>query len=136
MVWPDKSKAEFEELTAFERAGCAQLCVPGEEAAGRIVEAVAADRRIPVEVLLRPGRGPHTVVLARQVAMYLVHTLLGRRMEEVAYLFGRDRSTVAYACAVIEDRREEGELEETVARIEARLARPVPAPREMHHAAL
>jgi chromosomal replication initiation ATPase DnaA len=54
--------------------------------------------------------------------MYLVYVVLGRPQDEVGRLFGRQRSTVAHACHVIEDQRETVEIEEEIARIEARFA--------------
>jgi chromosomal replication initiation ATPase DnaA len=45
---------------------------------------------------------------ARQLAMYLCHTLLGITLTEVGQFFGRDRTTVAHACRQVEDGRDEG----------------------------
>lgn len=56
--------------------------------------------------LSRPTRGAATVAQARQVAMYLAHVGYGMTLTEVGHLFERDRTTVAHACHVIEDRRE------------------------------
>ena len=42
-------------------------------------------------------------------------------MAEAGALFGRDRTTVAHACAVIEDRRENPRFDEMVAALEDRL---------------
>jgi chromosomal replication initiation ATPase DnaA len=53
-----------------------------------------------------PTRGSPTEAFARQVAMYLAHVGLGLTFTAVARLFGRDRRTVAHACAVVEDRRD------------------------------
>lgn len=69
-----------------------------------------------------PGqRGPAQVAFARQVAMYLCHVALGMSLARTAEAFSRDRSTVAHACHVLEDRREDeafdswlGALEETL----------------------
>jgi hypothetical protein len=47
------------------------------------------------------------VTLARHVAMYLAHVVGGLSMSEVSRLFGRDRTTVAHACARLEDRRDD-----------------------------
>lgn len=52
-------------------------------------------------------RGEARVALARQVAMYLAHVGCGLTLTDVGRLFQRDRTTVAHACAVIEDRRDE-----------------------------
>ena len=39
--------------------------------------------------------------------MYLAHTMFSVLMTEVGLHFGRDRTTVAHACALVEDRRDE-----------------------------
>lgn len=57
--------------------------------------------------LLRATRGRARVALARQVAMYLAHVALRLSFTEVGELFGRDRTTVAHACQVVEDRRDD-----------------------------
>ncbi len=57
--------------------------------------------------LRRTTRGRANVALARQVAMYLAHVGCGLSLTEAGRLFGRDRTTVAHACGVIEDRRDD-----------------------------
>jgi len=59
------------------------------------------------EDLHRLSRGRAEVALARQVAMYLAHVACGLTMSDTGRLFGRDRTTVAHACGVIEDRRDD-----------------------------
>jgi len=102
-----------------------------------IISAVAEERTVNVHALLQTSRGTAEIALARQLAMYLAHTLLGRTMEDVGRLLGRDRTTVAHACAVIEDRREKRDFDRAVERIEnavrARQVAPVAA--EVRHAA-
>ena len=78
-----------------------------DEAAIRVLELVGRVRGVSRSEMLSQRRCGNEVAAARQLAMYLVHTLLGRSYLEVAGLFGRDRTTVSYACARIEDRREE-----------------------------
>ena len=51
-------------------------------------------------------RGPKGAALARQAAMYLTHVAFGMSLARVAAVFQRDRATVAHACQVTEDRRE------------------------------
>jgi len=63
---------------------------------GEVVEEIAARTR-------RSKQAAH----ARQAAMYLTHIAFGMSYGRVANAFGRDRSTVAYACRVIEDRRDD-----------------------------
>lgn len=52
-------------------------------------------------------RGRAEVALARQVAMYLAHVACGKSLTDVGRMFSRDRTTVAHACAVIEDKRDD-----------------------------
>lgn len=58
-----------------------------------------------------PLRGAARVAFARQVAMYLVRVRLGLSYSAVGDLFGRDRTTAAHACRVIEERREDTQLD-------------------------
>ena len=62
----------------------------------------------PVEILLLagPGRGEAPIALARQVAMYLAHVACALTLTEAARIYGRDRSTAAHACGVVEERRD------------------------------
>ena len=60
----------------------------------------------PCEIRAK-SRGRRNVAFARQVAMYLTHVAAGLPMVEVGRLFARDRSTVAHACTVVEDRRDD-----------------------------
>ena len=45
--------------------------------------------------------------MARKVAMYLAHVACRLSLTDTGKLFNRDRTTVAHACAVIEDRRDD-----------------------------
>lgn len=58
------------------------------------------------EAIATATRGRATVALARQVAMYLAHVACGHSLTRVGEIFGRDRTTVAHACMVVEDRRD------------------------------
>lgn len=53
------------------------------------------------------SRGVARAAHARQVAMYLAHVACRLSLTEVGRMFGRDRTTVAHACAVIEDARDD-----------------------------
>jgi chromosomal replication initiation ATPase DnaA len=53
----------------------------------------------------------YRAVLARQVAMYLVHIGGGISLGRAAAAFGRDRSTVAYAVRALELRRDQPEFD-------------------------
>jgi len=52
-------------------------------------------------------RGTPDAAFARQVGMYLAHVAFGLSLTEVGALFARDRTTVAHACTLVEDRRDD-----------------------------
>ncbi|PLW76979.1 helix-turn-helix domain-containing protein [Cohaesibacter celericrescens] len=74
-------------------------------------ELVARTFRMPRSALHAGTRCRKTVAFARQVAMYLGHVCLSYPLKDVAEHYCRDRTTVAYACGVVEDRREKEETE-------------------------
>jgi hypothetical protein len=73
--------------------------------------AVAAVFQVEVNDLRAPARRSPRTAFARQVAMYLAHVVCGLNLTEVGTLFARDRTTVAHACGVVEDRRDDPELD-------------------------
>ncbi|MCD7059426.1 helix-turn-helix domain-containing protein [Pelagibacterium xiamenense] len=79
---------------------------------------VAAARGVTFAELLMPSRSRAPVAAARQVAMYLCHTLLGATMTEVGRAFGRDRKTVSHACAAVEDLRDDRATDEELLALE------------------
>jgi len=50
--------------------------------------------------------------------MYLSHVVLGQSLTAVGVAFGRDRTTVSYACALIEDMRDDPGFDDEVTRLE------------------
>jgi hypothetical protein len=83
---------------------------------------VSAEFRIGESELVRPTRARQEVAFARQVAMYLVHVCYQLSYTEVGRVFGRERTTVAHACAKVEDAREDGGLlDERLDMLERRL---------------
>lgn len=77
--------------------------------------------------LYAPTRGVQAVSLARQVAMYLTHVSFGLSLARVANAFVRDRSTVAHACHLIEDRRDDPAFDDMLEALEI-AARAAPSP--------
>ena len=73
--------------------------------------AVASALGVDASLLSAPTRGRADIAFARQLCMYLAHTLLGMTYNEVARAYARDRTTVQYACGLIEDRRDEGRFD-------------------------
>lgn len=91
-------------------------------ALARLAEvAVAAITRVPTATLRDPRRGRRPIALARQTAMYLAHVAFGLTFTRVGICFGRDRTTVRHACALIEDRRDDPALEFALSALEAGL---------------
>jgi chromosomal replication initiation ATPase DnaA len=79
---------------------------------------------VPPEWFVARARGTAEIVAARHLAMYLLRVVCSLQFAEIANLLRRDASTVAHACAVIENRRDDAEFEALVSRLEARLETP------------
>lgn len=60
----------------------------------------------PREGIGSATRGPARNAFRRQVAIYLAHVDFGLPYRMLAQAFGRDRTTVRHACALVEDRRD------------------------------
>jgi chromosomal replication initiation ATPase DnaA len=80
---------------------------PADLSREAIEEAVLRVFGVRPEDLTRLTRGRAHIALARQVAMYLAHVACGMSLTDTGRLVGRDRTTVAHACGVIEDRRDD-----------------------------
>lgn len=94
-------------------------------AAGRVhvvVGLVCSVYNLTPAQIHRGSRGAARVAFARQVAMYVTHVWLGLSLSEVGRRFRRDRTTVAHACRVVEDRRDDPALDATLAVIESAAA--------------
>jgi chromosomal replication initiation ATPase DnaA len=88
---------------------------PRDEGAARKVEAmVAAAFALGPGAIRDPRRGRAAAAFARQVAMYLAHTRLGLSFTEAGAYFGRDRTTAAHACRIVEDKREDPRVDAIV----------------------
>ena len=89
------------------------------DALRHIVEAaVSVVFLIDMDRLQSGSRGRAQVALARQVAMYLTHCAFSLSHTEVGRIFKRDRTTVAYACHIVEDRRDDRVFDRTLANLE------------------
>ncbi len=74
---------------------------------------------VDVRELRKGTRGRASVALARQAAMYLAHAGCGLGMKDAGRLFARDRTTVAHACGVIEDKRDDPVFDRTMDLLES-----------------
>lgn len=86
-----------------------------------VIALVAREKRVPIRLIIHKSRCRPPTARARQLAMYLSHVVLGRSLTEIGGAFGRDRTTVSYACAVIEDMRDDPAFDEEVSALERRL---------------
>jgi hypothetical protein len=93
-------------LKAFQPKARSNRSPSGGEICVRIAASVALLTRQPLAGLMGGGRAAR-LTRARHVAMYLANTLFGVSMAEIGRAFGRDRSTVIYACHVVEDERDD-----------------------------
>ena len=75
----------------------------------RLAIELAVERVFGVQrqIIAQQNRGRAASAQARQVAMYLAHVGCGMTLTEAGRLFGRDRTTVAHACMVVEDKRDD-----------------------------
>jgi ATPase involved in DNA replication initiation len=82
------------------------------------IRLVAREKRVSHRMLTHPARCRAGTARARQLAMYLSHVVLGRTLTEVGEAFGRDRTTVSHACALIEDMRDDPAFDSELERLE------------------
>lgn len=116
---------------AARTSGAAAIAPPPRTLCRGIIACVATDFGLAPVSLIAPTRGSPRAALARQMAMYLAHVDFGLKYDVVGYHFGRDRTTVAHACRVIEDARDDRGLDLRLSTLESacrsaieRLARP------------
>ena len=88
----------------------------------RLSRLVAEAFDLPPAELSGLTRGCAKVALARQAAMYLARVCLGLTLSEAAGLYGRDRTTAAHACRVIEDLRDDPQFDARLSAVEAQLS--------------
>ena len=80
--------------------------------------------QVPVEELRKPTRGRPAVARARQIAIHLARNVFALTPEQLAAEFGRDRSTVRHALALVETMREDStEFDATLRWMETLLRR-------------
>lgn len=80
-------------------------------AAPFLASIVGAAFGVTADSLMSAQRGKPRISFARQVAIYLAHTRLSLPYAAAGGFFHRDRTTAAYACWRVEDRREDPRLD-------------------------
>lgn len=79
-----------------------------------MIDICAALFNVSSKELRQTGRSGADVTRVRQIAMYVTHVALGISMAEVARGFARERTTVRYACQLIEDMRDDVDFDRAI----------------------
>ena len=109
-----KSQPVVGRAPGFEVGRAASIRIVCQTVRQLVSEMVAlASDRVPLRTDRR-RTGCHV----RQIAMYVCHVALRLSMTDIGLAFGRDRTTVAYNCGVVEDRRDDAAFDDFVATIE------------------
>lgn len=110
-------------ITAAAIFGSADTIVARSQRTRQLIElAVTRVFGVHAEAIAGTSRGRAHVALARQVAMYLAHVACGYNLTQVGEIFARDRTTVAYACMIVEDRRDEVQFDRVIDLLEQSVA--------------
>ena len=101
---------------------CLHVAPPNVKVAEQLCELiavmVAAAFGVPLAELRATTRRPRAVAFARQSAMYLAHVVFGLTLTDVGRAFGRDRTTAAYACELVENLRDDPVLDAALEALE------------------
>lgn len=76
-----------------------------------VIRLVSTLEKVRLDDMTGNSRGRADVCLSRHIAMYLMHTVFSCPFHRVAAFFGRDRTTISYACRLIEDARDDQEFD-------------------------
>jgi len=99
--------------------GIASLELPGDKLLATFVnQMVASAFELPSERLLRYDRGNAKATRARQIAIYLMHTGLSFSLAKVSRIYNKDRTTIGYACRLIEDLRDSPAFDDRILELE------------------
>ncbi|MGF7160467.1 hypothetical protein FHS85_002090 [Rhodoligotrophos appendicifer] len=117
-----KSRLEARRGPARPRRRVVATLSPDEDYAmlrGFIMLVVCWAWRIPQTELIATTRCRAEVAWARQVGMYLAHVSCGMSLSESGRLFGRDRTTAAHACRLVEDERDDPAIDASLDALDA-----------------
>lgn len=98
----------------------------GDVEASQVACLVAEAHGVTVQELFHHSRSRAPIAATRQLAMYLMHVTLGRTLTEVGEFYGRDRTTVSYACGMVEDQRDKPEFDAEVGELERKISELAP----------
>ncbi len=100
------------------QASGAVIFAAGSARLETVLTLIAREKNVSTQILRHRSRCRADVARARQLAMYLAHVVFGQSLTSIGEAFGRDRTTVSYACALIEDMRDDKLFDEEVCRLE------------------
>lgn len=89
-----------------------------ETAGAFVIKLVATLEKTDPGAMRKSSRGKADICLARQMAMYLMHTVFSCSYHQVADYFGRDRTTISHACRLVEDLRDNQDFDKRLEAME------------------
>ena len=99
--------------------GISSLLLPGDKLLATFInQMVASAFELPAERLLRVDRGNARATRARQISIYLMHTTLSFSFSTISRIYNKDRTTIGYACRVIEDLRDGPAFDDRIIELE------------------
>lgn len=117
-----KIRPERQRRPAIERLLDSDVLLRRQERALELCECLidisAALFNVSSKELRRYGRTSNAISKVRHVAMYVARVVLHLTTHEIGMGFGRDRTTVAHACQVVEDLRDDPEFDQLICTLE------------------
>jgi chromosomal replication initiation ATPase DnaA len=83
-----------------------------------VIKVVSVLERTDIRQFKAQSRGKADICLARQIAMYLMHTVFSCPYHRIAAYFNRDRTTISHACRLVEDLRDQEEFDKRLETME------------------
>lgn len=83
-----------------------------------VIQMVASAMEVSALEIQRLPRGNAKLCRARQIAMYLMNVVLTCSFKDIGEYFDRDRTTVSYACGVIEELRDVPAFDDKIKELE------------------
>ncbi len=109
------------DMVIASTGSCRHSYASVSSAADLVAALVCNERKVSKALIFNQSRCRAETARARQLAMYLAHVVLGQSLTSIGIAFGRDRTTVSHACALIEDLRDDSVFDEEVTRLEVML---------------
>jgi hypothetical protein len=115
---PPQPGLSLPDYSVFAPQFAIDLAAENQKLRTKIEEAIAMGFDLQPELLGFPSRGRADVALARQVSMYIARVSLSFSLTHVGKMFERDRTTVAHACEVVEQHRDDDLFDLAITRLE------------------